>query len=299
MEAPADPLVLAERARVVEAGYALWDGVSFSLAGTAIGLLGDWSPLFRVLGRRAELAQGLLLVRGRAADRAVARGFVGLAEAAPQLPARLTAFEYLVGSAVLAGMRPGERGVRRRLEELGLTWLLSRRVETLRLLERRALLIANACLGDPGPDVLAIEQPFFGLDPTECETIVGLVRRAAAGRCLLVSTARAGVGPEREFLSSLEAVYRLSAAGANPVDLRREGRASRYLVVAPERGQELLTALLQAGTLAKALSSGSEAEPTRLVVTLEPDRDTRVIVETAVRLGIAIFELAPLDSGAF
>lgn len=240
-------LLSCESVRIDFDGAALLDGLSCSSSADRLGLVGDWSPLFRVLGSQAVVSAGRLFVHGAAAGEAVQQGSVGLAVCDPPLPPDLRAAEYLAASASLLGL--GRADARRAasgvLERLGLTSLAPRKLAQLGVPERRALLLLHAMLGEP--PVLALETPLAGLDDAAGAWLLELVFRAAFEKRLIVSVANAAPsGPERALLDRAAELMVLGAGS-----LLRQGPPAEAL--APAR-RVLVTVLRRAPALAQRLS---------------------------------------------
>ena len=90
--------------------------------------------------------------------------------------------EQLVYFARLHGMAPGQAGTAadRWIERLGLGERAADKVETLSLGNQQRVQLGVALVHDP--DVLVLDEPFSGLDPTGVDVMSGVLgERAAAG----------------------------------------------------------------------------------------------------------------------
>lgn len=290
------PLLEADGACIEEAGAELVEGLSASAPGERLALLGDWEPLFRLLTRRAVLSRGTLRIGGIDAATGVAENQVGVALSDPVLPPDLKVRAYLAASARLTGLGllSARSEARRTLEQLGIKSLGKRRISTLNLTERRALMIAHAALGDAR--VLVLELPFGGLDRAAAESIAMLVERVAPGRRLVASVEMNAVdGPAASFVASADRVVvlasgRIAAIGEPKAVL---GPTPRCVVWTTRAARELAGALEQRGVRVD-VDPVDGAGGGRLVVHLPDGADSALVVEAALEVSAPIVELLPL-----
>ncbi len=291
----------AEGARIDLLGQPLL--IEFNLASAAerMALLGDWSPLFRLLAGEAVLAAGTLTLCGCPASEGVQRGRIGLARLDPLLPNVWSAEHFLAASAELSGLNPraARRAVSATFDKLGLGGLGARRLGHLQLGERRALLVAHALLTDP--QVLCLEQPLLGLDTTAEELLLSIIERATQGRRLVVSLSDPSSSPgERELMRAASAVFRLEAGVVlpEPRELPRSGRVAVTIC----RNHEAFSAALQARKLRahpsheagilNALTSAGVGPAWRYLVELDGD-STSAILDAALETEAGLVELIP------
>ena len=291
------PLLLVEGARIDVGGAPLCDGLGAVSEADRVGLVGDWSALFALLGARGRLVRGRAEIAGVPAERAVASGQVGLALSDVPLPGAASARDYLEASARLAGFsrRLAVDASRHALGELGLDALAGRRIRDLGQLERRGLALAHAALGNPS--ALVLEAPLDHLDEASSGVVAGWVERAAAGRRLLVSARHTGMAtPERGLFDGLEEILVLRPGGLlsqGPPAETLSG-CERYLVVVRSRGAELKEALLARGV--EATLEAQDGAGARLWVELRAPGALDLVRDVVVELEAPLIELTPLAS---
>jgi ABC-type multidrug transport system ATPase subunit len=288
----------------------LVEGLSCVAHGDRVGLVGDASALFAVLGGRASVVAGRVLVAGHAAETAVGSGVVGLLGRSPCLPETWTVDQYLIEAERLSGASRGAArdSARRALETLSLAHLWGRRLGTLTAAERRLVGLALALSDEP--PVVAVEDPVSDLDDRGVELVAGALEHATRGRRLVLSTASLpGLGAERALFDGADVVV-LIAGGAvvrqGPFEaLTRPGTS--YLVSVTRRGRELMARLAAAGADVVDAGAGaaSAADPTaaatggsRLFVDLPAHADTRAIVQAALEVEAPIVGLVPLSTSS-
>jgi ABC-type multidrug transport system ATPase subunit len=290
------PLLSFDDVRIDADGVTLLERLSFETRATTVGLVGDFSAVFRTLGGKAAIVAGRALLAGREPRRAVVERVVGVALHGASAPPRWTALQYLETGARLrgAGKLEARRAARETLHGLGLFDLADRRFEQLATAERRALFIAQAALGSP--EVLMLENPLSELDELGQGFVHQLLLRAAAGRGLLVSLpATPPFGAEHALLHGLEEVIVLAggtlvAQGSPEAAL---SPARRFVVTVGRRGEELAERLSASGfSVAETMERGAF----RLLVELPDGADSGVIIEAALGVEAPIFELLPLST---
>jgi len=206
-------LLSCSDARIDADGAVLLDALSFEADGARVGLLGGFSPLFRLFSRTAVLLRGSVQVLGSDAERAVAWNQLGLAPAEPTLPEPWTVSEFLTASAGLMGLlrRSAARAAGVALESLEITGLAKRKIGTLGAVERRVVLFAHAILGRPS--VIFADRPLAHLPDEAAGEVRAALERAAHGRRLIASVeAPAGAGHELNLLSSMDRVAVMEAS---------------------------------------------------------------------------------------
>lgn len=297
------PALEADGARIDVLGRPLLSELSVSSRAARVALLGDWSPLFRLLSGDAELAAGRLEIAGERADRAVASGRVGLQRLDPELPAAWSAERFLLASAELAGYAPSaaREAARAVQHQLGLEPLATRRLAHLQVFERRGLLIGHALLTEPA--ALCLEQPLAGLDTHSEQVVLATIERAATGRMLLVALANPEASAaERELLSRAGDVLHL-VGGALLRDDPASPRKPRVLVTVCSNHAAFLAALAARGleaapgqdmALLGALTSSHVGPPVRYAVTIG-ERSTAAVLDAALESNAALVELMPAD----
>jgi ABC-2 type transport system ATP-binding protein len=298
------PTLLAKAARIDLLGQPLLSRLDVESHAERLALLGDWSALFRLLSGEAQLAHGSLEIAGVAVPLGVERGRVGLMRIDPLLPATWSAEQLLTSSAELAGspQKIAAKLAFQTLERLGLLELAPRRLAHLPPAERRALLIAHAVLTDPR--VLCLEEPLAGLDTHAEQTLLAVIDRAAAGRCMLVSLA----DPEqtaatRRLVQSCS--ERLGLAAGVVVELPQRGAPiSRVTATICKNHQAFASALSARGLTAHAtheasllgtLTSPLAGPCWRYLIEL-PGDSTAAVLDAALETDAGLVELIPLFS---
>ena len=226
------------------------DGVSFDVhRGEVVGFLGPnaagKTTTMRILTCFITADEGTATVAGYdvVEDPIEVRRRVGyLPESAP-LYTDLGVLEHLRFVAELRGIPPRDvkRSVDRMVDACGLEPVAQRIVGELSKGYRQRVGLANTMIHDP--DVLVLDEPTTGLDPSQIIEIRELVRRIGREKTVILST---HILPEVEAVSSRVLIInagRIVATGT-PGDLARmtAGRgAVRVSMLAPER--EALAAL--------------------------------------------------------
>jgi ABC-type Na+ transport system ATPase subunit NatA len=278
-------LLDCERARVDVGGLPRFDGLTCATTTDRAALVGDWSALWRLLSRQARVGAGRVQVHGSEVTRAVADGVAGVALCDPPLPESWTVLRYVETSAALAGLDAAEG--RAGLDRLGLLPLETRKLGHLQTAERRAVIIAHATLGSP--PVIALESPLTRLEAVWQPYLVELVRRASAGRRLLVSVVDASESsPERPLLDAVDEVLVLE--GGQRVRQGLGTGASAYRVVVSRGAPRFLEELAARGIAADVV--GPRGPSARVLVHVE---ETSGIVEAALAAEAPILELVPAD----
>jgi ABC-type multidrug transport system ATPase subunit len=176
--------------------------------------------------------------------------------------------------------------------ELGLEGVAKKRPSALRPAERRALAIAAAALG--APPVLAIEEPFAGLEPSGHAFVDAVLGRALRGRAGLVSVAELPGSPSDDALAArcdellFVAGRRLVARGSY-----RElaAGAKSYRLVVARSVDALLARLGEAGYEVRRMST---ADATTLWLTDRAGLGTVSVFRAALAAEAPILELVPL-----
>lgn len=307
-------LLEASDARIDERGVPLVEGFSVSVpACRRLGLIGDFSGLFRLFSGEAQLVSGRVELSGASVEAARSSGQLGVALATPPLIVEWEAERFLTEAARLGGQgaREANGTARLVLAALGQSHLAARRLATLTVAEKRAIAIASALLD--GPSVLAVESPTLGLDETNAALIVDVVERAQDGRSLIVSADALPHGEaSRRLLETADDVLVCEAGSlvARGKLAELESPGGRFLVSVTRSGRELAERLVTAGmavTVARpsgAFTPFAMLEPAelgdarRFVVSLADPTSTRPIVDAALAVGAPIVELSPLPSRA-
>jgi len=171
------------------------DQVGFSVdRGEVIGLLGPngagKTTLMKILTGYLEPDEGDARIHDIdviAAPLTAQQRIGYLPESAP-LYGEMLVQEYLEMMAALRGVAPATRRVRiaEAVRAVGLADMLVRPIETLSKGYRQRVGLAQAIVHRP--DVLILDEPTTGLDPTQIVEIRDLIRRLAADTTVLLST---------------------------------------------------------------------------------------------------------------
>jgi ABC-2 type transport system ATP-binding protein len=189
-----------------------------------------------------------------------------------------TARNHLRVLAVTGGHPPAR--VDDVLAQVDLTGAADRRVKGFSMGMRQRLAIAAALLGDP--DVLILDEPTNGLDPTGISWMRGLVRsQAEAGRAVLVSSHLLA-----EVAQSVDDVV-IIAEG----ELRGKGPLER--VLGGDQGTVTEVRAREADALTAALETAGHGVSRDGGVLLVPGASPEQVGQIAADAGIALSGLVP------
>jgi ABC-2 type transport system ATP-binding protein len=171
------------------------DGVSFSIArGEIVGLLGHngagKTTIMKMMTGYLEPTSGRVLIDGvevRPESTATRRRIGYLPENCPVWP-EMTVLEYLDYQAALHGVPAPERdaAVARVVHRTDLAGKATAPIATLSRGYRQRVGVAQALLH--APDILILDEPTNGLDPTQIQHMRELIRELAASATVIVST---------------------------------------------------------------------------------------------------------------
>jgi len=305
-------LLSLERARIDVEGAPLAENLSVVSRGQRVALVGDWRALFSLLGAQASMASGRAQIDGCDAAQAVASGVVGLAPFEPQLPPAWSAEQYLTWSARLTGTTAGaaKQIAKQAIDTLQLVALSARKLGTLMPMERRALMLAHARIGNPR--VLALDRPLARLDEPAQRWLRELIELAGTGRGLVVSVEDAfGPGVERALVEDFDEVLTMERT-----DLVLQGppasalvSSGRYLVTVLSGATELASRLVARGARVEVATDSGAPTPidessapiagnaARLVVALPEGADPGIVLVASAELGAPVVELVALGGG--
>ncbi len=295
------PTLRASAARIDVAGRPLVTQLEARSNAARLGLVGDWSPLFRLLAGEAALVAGSLDIGGAPVPLGVRRGQVGVAMLVPPLPPAWSCEQLLRSSLELCGAtrRDAERRAFQTLDALGLMGLAGRRLGHLALSERRTLLLAHAASSDP--QVLCAEMPLAGLDTAGQELVLAVLERACSGRRSIVAlgdTASCSAG--RALAASSDEVLRASA-GVVVVESGETATSGRVTVTVCRNHHAFAAALAERGLAAHAtheagiltsLTSVHAGPAWRYLVVLS-DGSTASVLDAALDTDAGLLELTP------
>ena len=294
---PTEVMISVERVSKRFGDLVAVSDVSFRLGAGVTALLGPngagKSTMLRMLCGLAAPSEGTVRVLGRnPRDDIGLRRQIGLVPQQESLFEHMRLREFVRFAADLSGIPDPATATERAIGTVGLDHSDRRRLNTYSkgMRQRAKLAYAIVC----APDLLLLDEPLTGLDPTQRNLMIDLFHRiGASGRCVLVSS---HVLDEVQRLGTDVLVMgqgRLLAEG----DFRRirdlmDDRPSRFRIAtdAPRT--------LAAGLIAEGLAVAVEIhEPGALTVaTASAGRFATAIAPLARDRGASLHELRPLDA---
>ena len=213
------------------------DSVTFSVSkGEVVGLLGHngagKSTIMKMLTGYLEPTSGRIRVDDLAIgpDTGAIQARIGyLPENCPVWP-EMTVIDFLAYHAELSGVFPAHRdtAIARAIRRTALVAKATARIETLSRGYRQRVGVAQAILHDP--DIVILDEPTNGLDPTQVREMRGLIRELAENATVILST---------HVLQEVQAVCErvlILRAGRLEVDARIEDlERAEGLVLATDR----------------------------------------------------------------
>ncbi len=214
------------------------DNVSFNIApGEIIGLLGHngagKTTIMKMLTGFLEPTAGTILINGMnmAERRPAIQAKIGyLPENCPLYP-EMTVIDYLEYAAGLRGVADSEKNqsVRRVIERAGLREKAGQSINTLSRGYRQRVGVAQAILNNP--EILILDEPTNGLDPSQIQHMRTLVREFGHNSTVIIST---------HILQEVEAVcdrVLIIRAGRLALDSTLQGlRDSHRLLLSIDKG---------------------------------------------------------------
>jgi len=258
-----------------------------------IALVGNWEPLFQVLGGRAETAGGTATILDCTLEATVSAGILGFAACDPPLPGSFTVTEYLEHAARLShgSASRAVHDTKRAIDRYGLTGLAKRKLAELALYQRRALGVALASLTTP--KVVCLEAPLRGLDAPSADYVARLCLEAAAHSRLLVSADLPNSpSPERTLLDACDELFVLAggelAAHGPPNAVFAAG--ARYSLRV--KGTKIATFVDSLRTQGVHIEARTDAD--RFNIELPANANTDLLLDTALDHDLIVLELEPL-----
>ncbi len=190
---------------------------------------------------------------------AEARERIGFSPQEPPLPRRLTVIEALEVLGGLLGLSRGEarRRARALLSDLGLSGKAGVRVARLSGGEARRVAIALALL--PDPDVVVLDEPGSGLDPSAKRALWDDASGLLKGRTVIFSTHDPLEAEEASDRVAIMHRGRIAAIGDPPGLIERYAPGLRVRVWAPRLPEGLRPVRSSGGFYEFRASSGAEA----------------------------------------
>jgi ABC-2 type transport system ATP-binding protein len=285
------PLVAAHDLRIDVGGAIAIERATFVSSGHSVALLGDEHGILSAVAGSAAIRAGTLAIL----DTEIGDGghlrsnLVGLAALDPPLPPRWSAREYLMWGARLAGAdrASAARDADAALTEFGLDSAAAQKLESLSLIERRVLVLAQAVIARPA--VLVSSGPLSGLGGREASYVASAWASASRGRRWIVSLSNLYLGSAESTLAQTADDLLLCASGR----LVRQGRLDRiesgavgYTVTVRSKVEELRAALRARGV---DLAGG----PERFFVELPREMKAQDLLALSLDVGAPIVELVP------
>jgi ABC-type multidrug transport system ATPase subunit len=285
------PLVAAHDLRIDVGGAIAIERATFASRGGSVALLGDEHGILSAIAGSAEVRAGSLSILGIevVGGSHLRSNLVGMAALDPPLPPRWTAREYLLWGARLGGAdratagRDADAG----LAQFGLESAAGQKLESLSLIERRVLVLAQAVIA--GPAVLVASGPLSGLGGREAAYVASAWATAARGRKWIVSLSNLYLGSAESVLAQSADDLLLFASGR----LVRQGKLDRlesgaigYTITVRSKVDDLRTALRARGV---ELTGG----PKRFFVELPQEMKAQDLLALSVDIGAPIVELVP------
>jgi len=297
------PLLELDAARI-EAGGAAGEAWTARGGERRLALVGDFRPLFRLLGADATLLSGTARLGTVPLAAAVARGVAGLAPLDPELIPDWTAERYLLETARLRGF--GEPDARRAADAaialFELYGAARMRVTQLYVAVQRVVQLAQATIGEPV--CLCVEAPLSGLDAEAQVYVSAAIDRACAERRLIVSVPTLPArGAERTLVDRadwviVERAGRIANEGT-PATALSAGK--RCIATVTRGGDAFLAALTKRGfaparviatpEVLGAVASALPAVPLQILVELHPGATPNDVFAAAVDAGAPLVEL--------
>jgi ABC-type Na+ transport system ATPase subunit NatA len=285
------PLLSARDLRIDVDGAAQVEAATFDSRGGSLALLGDGHALISAIAGRAEIRAGSLAIEGLdvGGREQLRAGTVGLAPLDPPLPPRWTVREYMVWGARLSGMPRLEAQKRAAnvLGELGLEPEAGRSLESLKVGERRAAVLAQAVVTHPR--VLVASSPLSDLAGSDADYVAAAFAAATRGRRWIASLSNLYAGSAEHRLAASADDLLVFASGK----LARQGRLQSiedgtvgYTLMLRVRIAEFREALRARGV---ELTGG----PQRFFVELPPRVRPSDLLALSAEIGAPIVELVP------
>jgi ABC-type multidrug transport system ATPase subunit len=285
------PLLAAHELRIDVASAIAIERATFASRGGSVALLGDEHGILSAVSGTAEIRAGTLSIIGsEIGDGAHLRSnLVGIAALDPPLPPHWTAREYLVWGSRLGGAdrTTAGRDAAAALAEFGLEATASQRLESLSLIERRVLVLAQAVIARPR--VLVASGPLSGLGGREAAYVTSAWTTASRGRRWIVSLSNIYLGSAESVLAQSADDLLLFASGR----LVRQGKLDRlasgavgYTITVRSKVDELRAALVARGV---DLTGG----PQRFFVELPREMKAQDLLTLSLDVGAPIVELVP------
>ncbi len=269
--------------------------VSFRIgSGEVVGLLGHngagKSTIMKMLTGFLDPTGGTIRIQGmdlRCHRRAIQARIGYLPENCPLYP-EMTVLDYLDYRAALQGISPQQRpaAIRRAVERTALGAKATATIATLSRGYRQRLGVAQAILHEP--EILILDEPTNGLDPTQILHMRQLIRTLAERATLILST---------HILQEVSAVcdrVLLLRAGRLALDARLEDLAApHHLLITLDQPPETAIPRLKTLSTDCTLSEEKGAQYTYALGFEDPLGAAPQVARTVGEAGWALYELTP------
>ena len=272
-------------------------------AGAVFGLVGKngagKSTLLKLIAGLMRPSSGTVSVLGQRLAPGESHPRLGALVEAPAVYGRLDAFENLMNRALVLGLPNPQKACREALAAVGLPervagdgrrraiWPRGTYVDDLSSGQRQRLGVALALIGDP--EVLLLDEPLSGIDPTDAAEIRALLARLSRERGVTIVVS-SHVLADLERMCTHFGVMRDGCLARTLTAAELADACATYLTLrvdAPERAVAVLAEELP-GLAVRVLPDGA------LRVSApdggEPDRT--VLAQVLLAAGIAVTELA-------
>ncbi len=276
------------------------DDVSFEIAqGEIVGLLGHngagKTTIMKMLTGFLEPTSGSITIDGldiREQREAIQRKIGYLPENCPVYP-EMTVIDYLNYAAALHGVPEAERleRVREAITKTELTEKATQFINTLSRGYRQRVGVAQSLLHHP--DILILDEPTNGLDPSQVQHMRNLIKEAAQHATVILST---------HILQEVQAVCDrviIVRAGQKVLDSRMEDlrSASRLLVTVQAEPGKVDAALKEVAEIqsVKQLSDDSNRQSYALTFRDQtgPQQCAPVVASALLEQGCALYAMQP------
>ncbi|CAK0763399.1 ABC-2 type transport system ATP-binding protein [Gammaproteobacteria bacterium] len=274
------------------------DGVSFEMQrGEVVGLLGHngagKTTIMKVLTGFLEPSGGRITLEGRdlAGQRRAAQRLIGyLPENCPLYP-EMTVIDFLEYQAGMHGILESQRltAIRHAITRTELESKAADPIGTLSRGYRQRVGVAQAILHEP--NILILDEPTNGLDPTQIQHMRSLIRELAKNAIVLLST---------HILHEVEAMcdrVLIIRNGKLALDARLSDLDSaQHLVVGvdagPERAEALLKEVAGVRTI-RYLPGSSDGRHQYALEMADPVTTAPLVAQAVLKGGLKLYRLQP------
>lgn len=275
------------------------DDVSFHIRrGEIVGLLGHngagKTTIMKMLTGYLEPTAGSIRIDGLEIGRdtrAIQARIGYLPENCPVWP-EMTVIDYLDYQASLHGVPADKRNaaVARAIRRTALKDKATAAIQTLSRGYRQRVGVAQALLHEP--DIVILDEPTNGLDPTQIQQMRGLIRELAQSATVIVST---HILQEVQATCDRVLIIRNGqlALDARLADLNRSRRLLVVLDGAPDRARQLLADLPEVSGVEHVDSRDGRHRYALALREAEPEAAAPAVARALLEGGCALYALQP------